>query len=457
MDNTIPSQNINAKIPKNVFVIGSSSGKQDINAGSLSGSQDVKGSVSASSQSIKVKALSGSQDIRGDLLKRGPAGQDGYSPTATVSEIDGGVIVRIEDVNGKTEAVILHGEQGPQGIHGEQGKPFTYEDFTEEQLAALKGPKGDKGDVGEKGDVGPPGEQGKAFTYDDFTEEQLKSLIGPPGEQGPPGESGKPFTYEDFTEEQLVSLKGDKGDPGEQGLKGEKGEQGKPFTYDDFTEEQLAALKGPKGDKGDVGEIGLQGPQGETGETGDPGVYYGTIEPANDIKPVWIDPDGSDIDELITKKVLIDEVKMALTNAKESGEFNGEQGPQGIQGPKGDTPQKGVDYWTESDRTELLNELSNIGPDILYERFTKSAKYVAGNFTDINFDIYKEGYSPISIMVRTSGNANVLVLGYGFYDNSGMGEIDRTKATVTFRNISNVEESGGAKIEVSYVKKQRST
>ena len=30
---------------------------------------------------------------------------------------------------------------------GPPGKPFTYEDFTKEQLEALKGPKGDKGDL----------------------------------------------------------------------------------------------------------------------------------------------------------------------------------------------------------------------------------------------------------------------------------------------------------------------
>lgn len=35
------------------------------------------------------------------------------------------------------------GKQGMQGIQGEKGEPFTYEDFTPEQLESLKGPKGD--------------------------------------------------------------------------------------------------------------------------------------------------------------------------------------------------------------------------------------------------------------------------------------------------------------------------
>lgn len=42
----------------------------------------------------------------------------------------------------------LKGLQGPQGEPGPKGDPFTYVDFTAEQLEALKGPKGDKGEDG---------------------------------------------------------------------------------------------------------------------------------------------------------------------------------------------------------------------------------------------------------------------------------------------------------------------
>ena len=42
----------------------------------------------------------------------------------------------------------LKGLQGPQGEPGPKGEPFTYADFTPEQLEALKGPKGDKGEDG---------------------------------------------------------------------------------------------------------------------------------------------------------------------------------------------------------------------------------------------------------------------------------------------------------------------
>ena len=63
---------------------------------------------------------------------------------------------------------------GPQG---EKGAPFTYADFTPEQLAALKGEKGDKGDKGDPGEKGASGADGKSpvkgvdyFTPDEKTE-----------------------------------------------------------------------------------------------------------------------------------------------------------------------------------------------------------------------------------------------------------------------------------------------
>lgn len=140
--------------------------------------------------------------------------------------------------------------RGEKGAKGEQGKPFTYDDFTEEQLQRLKG------EQGQRGEIGP---QGKPFTYSDFSREQLEQLKGPQGEQGLRGQQGDtgpkgdPFTYDDFSQEQLAKLKGPKGDTGP---RGERGEKGDPFTYDDFSPEQLQSLKGPQGERGLPGEKG---------------------------------------------------------------------------------------------------------------------------------------------------------------------------------------------------------
>ena len=135
------------------------------------------------------------------------------------------------------------GEVGPQGPQGPKGEPFTYDDFTPEQLNKLKGPKGDTGPKGEQGPQGIQGPQGE---------------VGPIGPQGPQG------------------IKGDKGDTGSQGPQGEQG------------------LTGEQGPKGDIG------PQGEKGKDT---VWMGSEEPSADYN-IWIDPNGTSTDELATKKDL---------------------------------------------------------------------------------------------------------------------------------------------------------
>lgn len=75
------------------------------------------------------------------------------------------------------------GIPGPRGKEGPKGEPFKFENFTPEQLESLK-VKGDKGDEGKQGPQGLPGIQGipgKAFTYNDFTADQLEALRGPQG------------------------------------------------------------------------------------------------------------------------------------------------------------------------------------------------------------------------------------------------------------------------------------
>lgn len=173
------------------------------------------------------------------------AGIKSIEQTATSTE-DGGVsTIAITTTEGERVMFDIRngskgdpGETGPQGEKGEQGpkgdpgSSFTYDMFTEEQLALLKGPKGDRGVQGEKGDPGETGPQG------------IQGAKGETGEQGIQGPKGDP---------------GEQGPQGEQGIQGPKGDTGDPFTYDMFTAEQLAALKGEKGEKGDTG------PQGEPG------------------------------------------------------------------------------------------------------------------------------------------------------------------------------------------------
>lgn len=65
--------------------------------------------------------------------------------------------------------------RGPQG---EDGAPFTYDMFSEEQLENLKGPKGDKGEQGEKG---MDGEMGVHVGTEEPTDPQKLIWINPEG------------------------------------------------------------------------------------------------------------------------------------------------------------------------------------------------------------------------------------------------------------------------------------
>ena len=82
--------------------------------------------------------------------------------------------------------------EGSFAFKGEKGDPFTYNDFTPEQLAALKGADG-------------------TVSFDKLTQAQKDSLKGEPGERGLKGD---PFTYNDFTPAQLEDLKGEPGESG---------------------------------------------------------------------------------------------------------------------------------------------------------------------------------------------------------------------------------------------------
>ncbi len=67
------------------------------------------------------------------------------------------------------QLAVKHGFEGSEeewiasfqkGEQGEKGEPFTYDDFTPEQLAALKGEPGEKGDTGKQGEQGEKGDKG---------------------------------------------------------------------------------------------------------------------------------------------------------------------------------------------------------------------------------------------------------------------------------------------------------
>ena len=178
------------------------------------------------------------------------------------------------------------------GPKGDKGDPFTYADFTPEQLARLKGEKGDKGDKGndgytpvkgvdyfdgakgEKGEKGDTGAQGPQGLQGEKGDKGEQGPSGPKGDQGPQGEQGPKGDTGDTGPTGDTGLQGPKGEQGEQGPQGEKGDKGdKGDTGNDgYTPiKGIDYFDGAKGDKGDTGPQGPQGIQGEQGPQGEVG------------------------------------------------------------------------------------------------------------------------------------------------------------------------------------------
>lgn len=82
------------------------------------------------------------------------------------------------------------GPQGDKGDKGDKGDAFTYEDFTEAQLAALTGPTGPQGETGPRGQTGPTGPQGDSGVYvgaSEPTDPTVRVWVDTDGDADEPG------------------------------------------------------------------------------------------------------------------------------------------------------------------------------------------------------------------------------------------------------------------------------
>ena len=154
----------------------------DVAESLASDSIDIEASIAADDITINLEIKSGEKGEKGDKGDKGDPGTQGLQGERGEQGIQG-----VQGERGE------QGIQGEKGDKGEKGDPFTYADFTPEQLAALKGDKGDRGEKGEQGIQGEKGEKG------DKGDKGEQGEIGPQGPQGIQGE------------------KGEKGDPGEGG------------------------------------------------------------------------------------------------------------------------------------------------------------------------------------------------------------------------------------------------
>ena len=331
-------------------------------------------------ETIKVKdntQIVKLQGPKGDPGPKGPPGEPGRNG--------------IDGLKGEQGLQGIQGPPGPPGPPGEPGRNGIDGLKGEQGLQGIQGPPGPPGAPGRDGVnglKGDPGKDGKPFTYDMFTAEQLEALKGPKGDPGPPG-TGANVDLSAYTTKQdadnlylkkvdirnyltmigdikyalktelsnylsntdainnyaqkgwasqTFAYKNDLGTfikkneiaqyaltPGDassryvnklegqsfaqkselsdyvkkteinqytSSTQGPPGPKGEPFKYSDFTQDQLNALKGPKGDKGEpfrYSDFTAEQLLALKGPKGDPGSGGGqvTSQPIEIYEVVW--------------------------------------------------------------------------------------------------------------------------------------------------------------------------
>ena len=230
------------------------------------------------------------------------------------------LILEVTDLKNEVEQKLANGDfigpEGPQGEKGEKGDPGADGEKGEKGdkgdpgAPGADGEKGEKGDPGEPGPAGPQGGPGPAGPQGEPGEKGDPGPAGPQGEQGPAGSDGKtPVKGEDYyTEEEKQELinqilqnlpEGGNGEPGKDGISATHSWNGTVLTITSASGTSSADLKG---DKGDPGADGAKGDKGEKGDRGEPGA-------------------------------------------------------------DGETPEKGVDYFTEEDQQELVEAVMEQLPE----------------------------------------------------------------------------------------------
>lgn len=207
--------------------------------------------------------------------------------------------------------------QGPKGDKGDQG------DKGDTGPTGPQGPKGDtgaqgpKGDTGAQGPEGPKGDKGDPFTYDDFTEEQLEALTGPQGPQGVQGPQGQQGPQGE---------KGETGDTGPQGPKGDTGDTGP---------------QGQKGPQGETGPQGPTGPKGDTGDAAGFGTPTVTVDNTTGTPAATVNATGPNTAKVFAFNFTGLKGEQGIQGPKGDTGDTGPQGPQGKTGPQGPQGEKG--------------------------------------------------------------------------------------------------------------------
>ena len=210
----------------------------------------------------------------------GSNGEDGYSPSVSISAIPGGHRVTITDADGDHSFDVMDGTGGGSSdFETLENRPRYGGSLmssatnipivkTNEWDAKYDKPEGGIPASDLAGDAIPEITATKAYGVTTIfangdpiasISDGAKGDTGDTGPQGPKGDTGD------------TGPQGEKGDTGPQGPKGDIGDTGPQGPKGDTGD------PGPAGPKGDTGDPGPAGPKGDTGEQGPQGSAYSEI------------------------------------------------------------------------------------------------------------------------------------------------------------------------------------
>jgi hypothetical protein len=213
--------------------------------------------------------------------------------------------------------------------------------------------------------------------------ERVENLSGGGGGgSGIAGEDGATFTPNVSTEgiiswtndkglanPESVNIKGPQGPQGERGLQGEQGKQG---------------IQGEKGEKGDTG---ANGSNGKDGSNGTDGVGIKSV-----VQTTTSSADGGSNVITVTKTDNTTSTFTVKNGSKGNKGDKGDTGATGSKGADGYTPIKGIDYFTEADKAEIVTAvIESLGGNPVFGYVDENNTVVLnGNLADGTYNIKYE-------------------------------------------------------------------